>query len=217
MGAIVALWWYWSIDLRDYLTLTNPPALTNGMASFLIIFTMMGTTVIPVGLLALMPRTRRLMAKRLTWPRWGALRRLLLGAILFALLQWAWGRWGLERPEELKVLEHIMEAVRMGGAFWPTLWLFLFIGGVGPLVEELFFRGLFFGALRQRQSFWPAALLTALSFGLGHGLVMGLPTALMGLYFCYQVERDDSLIPALMLHAANNTLAVFLALLATGK
>jgi hypothetical protein len=42
MGAIVALWWYWSIDLRDYLTLTNPPALTNGMASFLIIFAMMG-------------------------------------------------------------------------------------------------------------------------------------------------------------------------------
>lgn len=213
MGAMVALYWYWSIDLRDYLMQATPPALTNGVASFLLLFAVLGTTVIPVGLLALMPRTRTLMMERLTWPRLGALRRLLIGVLLFALLQWAWGRWGMESPQEMRLLEHIMTAVRAGGAFWPTFWLLFFIGGVGPLVEELFFRGMLFGSLRQRRAFWPAALITALTFGLGHGLVMGLPTALMGLYFCWQVEQDDSLVPAFLLHAANNTLAVLLALL----
>ncbi|HLO03884.1 MAG TPA: type II CAAX endopeptidase family protein [Symbiobacteriaceae bacterium] len=217
MGAMVALYWYWAIDLREYVTSTTPPALTNGTASFLILFSLLGTTVIPVSLLALMPRTRALMAAKLTWPRWGALRRLMLGVLIFALLQWAWDRWGMRPPQEMRLLEHIMAAVRAGGQFWPTFWLLLFIGGVGPLVEELFFRGMLLGALRQRYAFWPAALLTAISFGLGHGLVMGLPSALMGLYFCWQVERDDSLVPALMLHAANNTLAVLLALLATGR
>lgn len=214
LGAMVALFWYWSIDLRDYMTQASPPALTNGAASLLLLFAILGTTVIPVGLLALMRRTRRLMAAKLTWPRWGALRRLLLGAIFFTLLQLAWERWGIKPPPELRMLDHIIAAVRSGGAFWPTLWLLLFIGGVGPLVEELFFRGMLFGALRQQRDFWPAALITAVTFGLGHGLVMGLPTAVMGLYFCWQVERDDSLVPAFMLHAANNTLAVVLALLA---
>jgi membrane protease YdiL (CAAX protease family) len=217
LGAMVALWWYWSIDLLDYIELAHPPALTNGVASFILLFTLLGTTVIPVGLLALLPRTRALLAARLIWPRRGALRRLLLGAALFMTLQWAWERWGMKPPEELRVIEHVIDAVRVGGAFWPTLWLMLFIGGVGPLVEELFFRGLLFGSLRPHRGFWPAALLTAISFGLGHGLVLGLPTALMGLYFCWQVEQDDSLLPAFLLHAANNTAAVILALLAIGS
>lgn len=216
LGAMVALYWYWAIDLRDYLLSMNPPPLTNGSASFLILFSILGTTLVPVGLLALFAPTRTAMLARFTWPRWGALRRMLLGALIFTLLQLGWGRWGVEPPAELQVLERLMESVRVGAAFWPAFWLLLFVGGLGPLVEELFFRGLLFGSLRKRQPFWPAALLTALSFGLGHGLVMGLPTALMGLYFCWQVEQDDSLVPAFLLHAANNSLAVLLALLALG-
>jgi membrane protease YdiL (CAAX protease family) len=213
LGAWVALWWYWSVDLMDYLELASPPALTHGTASFLLLFAILGTTVVPVALLALMDRTRSALLARITWPRRGAYPRLFLGALLFWLLQWAWGRWGVQPPESLRVVDHIIEAVRMGGAFWPTFWLFLFIGGVGPVVEELFFRGMLLGSLRQRYPFWIAALITGVSFGLGHGLINGMPTALMGLFFCWQVEQDDSLLPAMLLHAGNNTLAVILALL----
>ena len=34
-----------------------------------------------------------------------------------------------------------------------------------PICEEIFFRGFFFGGMRSRMPFWPAALISAALFG----------------------------------------------------
>ena len=88
----------------------------------------------------------------------------------------------------------------------------LLIVGVAPVVEEFFFRGLLFGALRQRFSFWPSAALAAILFGLIHytgpDTLDLLPVlAVLGFFFCFVYERTGSLYPAIAFHALNNAIA----------
>jgi membrane protease YdiL (CAAX protease family) len=84
----------------------------------------------------------------------------------------------------------------------------LVVIGVAPVCEELFFRGVLFRVLRQRMSFWPAAIVDGVLFGLVHGSLVILPVlAVLGIMFCYVYERTGSLFPTIALHALNNTVA----------
>ena len=88
----------------------------------------------------------------------------------------------------------------------------LLIVGVAPVVEEFFFRGLLFGALRQSLSFLPSAALAAVVFGLIHyngpDTLDLLPVlAVLGFFFCFVYERTRSLYPAIAFHALNNAIA----------
>lgn len=82
---------------------------------------------------------------------------------------------------------------------------------VAPIAEELFFRGFFFGALRNWHGPWLAALLTGLVFGAIHapGTPAGylLPLAMLGFMLCVVRWRTGSLVPCIALHAINNGLA----------
>ncbi|MEA2720301.1 MAG: protease family protein [Candidatus Eremiobacteraeota bacterium] len=83
---------------------------------------------------------------------------------------------------------------------------------VGPLVEELVFRGLLFGALVQRVGVIASALATALLFGLVHGDPVLFPTlAALGFVAALAYAATGNLWVSIMLHALNNALgAVFL-------
>jgi membrane protease YdiL (CAAX protease family) len=80
-----------------------------------------------------------------------------------------------------------------------------------PLAEEFFFRGYFFGALR-KNGFWPAALLTGLTFGLVHvfgsPIAFIVPLAALGAALCFIREKTGSLYPGIALHCLNNTIAM---------
>jgi CAAX protease family protein len=82
---------------------------------------------------------------------------------------------------------------------------------IAPVAEEVFFRGYFFGALRNWRGFWPAALLTGLVFGGVHAggtdPVFLVPLAILGFMLCVVRERTGSLLPCIALHATNNALA----------
>jgi len=82
---------------------------------------------------------------------------------------------------------------------------------IAPLAEEAFFRGYFYGALRNWRGPWLAALLTGLVFGAVHAggtdLVFLPPLAVLGFMLCVLRERTGSLLPCIALHAINNALA----------
>ncbi len=86
----------------------------------------------------------------------------------------------------------------------------LIIGGAA-ISEELFFRGLLFGGLRQRLSLWPAALISGVIFGLPHlptgDLAVVLQLSLFGVILAWAYERTGVLWTAIALHAMNNTIA----------
>jgi membrane protease YdiL (CAAX protease family) len=88
-------------------------------------------------------------------------------------------------------------------------------GVVGPVVEELLFRGGIFRGLRRRHG--PASTLFGISFffALAHREPRNfLPDFLGGLAMGYVRLASGSLWPALLLHAAFNTTSVILALVA---
>jgi len=85
---------------------------------------------------------------------------------------------------------------------------------VAPFVEELFFRGFFYRALRTRYSIVLAALIDGVIFGLIHfgfegadGLLILPPLAFLGVIFCLVYEITKSLWAVIGMHAFNNTVA----------
>src|SRR5215212_6554843 len=64
---------------------------------------------------------------------------------------------------------------------------------VAPMAEEFFFRGFFYGALRNWKGLWPAALLTGLVFGAIHigsaEAAFLLPLGFFGFSLCLLRER----------------------------
>jgi membrane protease YdiL (CAAX protease family) len=81
---------------------------------------------------------------------------------------------------------------------------------VGPIVEELMFRGVGYGLLepfgRTR-----AIVIVGLAFALIHGLVAGFPViATFGIGITYLRSRTDSIYPCIVLHASYNALGLAL-------
>lgn len=79
---------------------------------------------------------------------------------------------------------------------------------VGPVVEELTFRGLGFTLLERFGHGWAIAL-TAASFALSHGLIALLPaSAVFGAGLAYLRSRTRSVYPGIVLHVVFNALGV---------
>jgi membrane protease YdiL (CAAX protease family) len=83
---------------------------------------------------------------------------------------------------------------------------------IAPIVEEIVFRGLLFGALASRLGILASALITALLFGAVHGDLLFFPAiAALGLVTALAYAATGNLWVAIILHALNNALgAVFL-------
>jgi membrane protease YdiL (CAAX protease family) len=83
---------------------------------------------------------------------------------------------------------------------------------MAPIAEELFFRGFCFTALRRWLGLLPGALLTGLIFGGIHAgsadPVFLPPLAFLGMALCVLYYRTGSLLPCMVLHALNNSLAL---------
>ena len=73
-----------------------------------------------------------------------------------------------------------------------------------PVVEEIFFRGLRYRALRNRMAMVPAALIAGFVFGAVHGMAYPLntlpPRMVFGVIVCLLYERTGSLYPGMALH-----------------
>jgi membrane protease YdiL (CAAX protease family) len=123
---------------------------------------------------------------------------------------------GTARAEAMSEQEHLTD-VLTGILQRPLttaqiVWLVLLVCALVPIGEEMFFRGFVYGSLRR----WGAAaatVLSALFFGAVHQQVVHfLPIVVLGVILALLYERTGSLLPAMLVHAVNNLVAVLGAL-----
>ncbi len=98
------------------------------------------------------------------------------------------------------------------GTGWDSFLLMLLCIGVLPaILEEFALRGVVMGLLRKRFSDGASIFISALLFGLLHGNLQQIPFAFgVGLILGYATVYTKSLVPAMLIHAMNNSLSVVL-------
>ena len=111
----------------------------------------------------------------------------------------------------------VTQNIQQLGENTPLGWripLMLMVVSVGPLVEELLFRGVLLSALIPRCGRWGAAVLSSLAFALAHLPGLGwAPFAvpallLLALALAWLRLRSGSLWPGVVAHAVHNLVAV---------
>lgn len=104
------------------------------------------------------------------------------------------------------------------GFSWTALIsLLILVGILGPIAEELLFRGIFYQSLRQRWGVWLAAVVSALLFAVMHGdWVVGAVAFVLGLVLAWIFEVSGSLWPAIIIHILNNSIRIIAVYLLLG-
>lgn len=89
---------------------------------------------------------------------------------------------------------------------------------VGPIMEELLFRGMIYNRLKEMNESTIAAYLSAIIFGVYHlNLVQGIYTFILGFLLVYVYETYKSLAAPILLHMAANAVAVVMNYLPISK
>ena len=107
------------------------------------------------------------------------------------------------QPEGMKqVFEIVRDLHQLGLSL-------LLLAVLAPLVEELVFRGLLYGWLAGRWGRTVGWIVSSLAFAAAHTepahIILVFP---LGLLFGWLRQRTDSLLPSLVAHIANNSLAL---------
>lgn len=101
------------------------------------------------------------------------------------------------------------ENIQYGTGMSSFLLALLCIGILPALLEEFAFRGVILGLLRTKLSDGTAIIISAALFGMIHGNLQQMPFAfIVGLVLGYSVVSNGSMLPAILIHAANNALTV---------
>ena len=94
--------------------------------------------------------------------------------------------------------------------FLPLIYVYFSQAILGPLGEEVFFRGYVFRFLRQKQSFFKAAIISAALFGLIHLDLKMLPLLILhGFWYAKMTEKSGSIVPAYAAHMLKNLLVIW--------
>ncbi len=116
----------------------------------------------------------------------------------------------VSRNEALDITEQFLGESKL--AMW------LFVGVIGPLVEELIFRGVILGGLRTTGRIFSAIVLSALLFALIHmNLNQFSYTIVMGVYWGLLAEATGSLIPSMVCHVITNSVSVLMTFVSYGS
>lgn len=129
-----------------------------------------------------------------------------LSIVLVGLLV---GRSRAEAMAEQEHLSDLLASILQGPLTTAQLvWILLLVSVLVPIGEEIFFRGLVYGTLRR----WGVGIATGLSalfFAAVHQQVVHfLPILLLGVILALLYERTRSLLPAALVHAVNNVVAI---------
>ena len=127
---------------------------------------------------------------------------MLWTVVLILLILWALGA-----ADEQGLTPKAWDSSR-AGAYAAN---FVAVALVGPIVEELMYRGAGM-ALLARYGSTVAVLVTAVAFGLAHGLVLALAALVFfGLVIALLRQRTGSVYPCMVVHCAFNATSLILA------
>jgi membrane protease YdiL (CAAX protease family) len=96
-------------------------------------------------------------------------------------------------------------------AFGPVPFQILLVVLAASISEEVCFRGMLFGGLREKLPGWAAALISAAIFGALHavtGVSAVPPLIAFGFILALLYERTGSIVPGILLHMLNNSTAL---------
>lgn len=135
---------------------------------------------------------------------WRAVGWVVLAAVIYYILALAYSQ--AVHPHDQSTLKDL--GADDGGVL--LVLIGVLVVGVAPPVEEFFFRGFFYGALRTRFTFVAAALMDGVVFGVVHagtGPQAIPPLIVFGFVLCMVYEATGSIVPGICLHSLNNMLA----------
>jgi len=100
-----------------------------------------------------------------------------------------------------------LEALAPQGFSWfGLLSMLVLVGAVVPLVEEIAFRGLLYGWLRDRFQPLPAIAINAVLFAVMHGIPALIPALIVvGALLAFVYEKSGSIWAAILVHGAFNS------------
>ena len=141
--------------------------------------------------------------RRMVWPVVGM---TLLIAVIFVLVEHS--VYALVDVERF-FSEEIEQPNDFGQRYFAGIAGILYGGIFGPISEEIGFRGILHGGLlKTRCRPWIAILISALVFGLLHGIGMQFFGAMLfGIMVGWIYWRTGSIIPGIIIHVVNNSLS----------
>lgn len=114
------------------------------------------------------------------------------------------------RPPVQPIVDMFMKEKNVPVLIYSTI----FAGIFGPIMEEIFFRGFMYKALKRKIGVLWSILATAFIFSVLHVHWVGLvPIMVLGVLLAYLYEKTGSLVPSITVHIMHNmasVLAVFL-------
>ena len=127
---------------------------------------------------------------------------IVLALLLF--LVWLVSLFHYEPPPQKIVEVFIEESTKKSPLM---IYGVLLAAVVGPVIEEIFFRGFFYAALRKKYSAIPSALIVSIFFAFLHESAFAfLPIFLLSLLLTYAYEKRKSIIAPISLHVCHNVL-----------
>lgn len=98
----------------------------------------------------------------------------------------------------------------------PWIGVVLLMALLPAVCEELAFRGFVFGGLVREKGKLRAVVLTAVMFGISHGVLQqSIAASMMGIVLGWITLRTGSILPCILIHFTNNALSVSLERIAT--
>mgnify|MGYP001345493792 CR=1 FL=1 len=121
--------------------------------------------------------------------------------LILALSMWVVNLVGYTPPPQ-PIFDVLMKEEETRALFFLTIFISVF----GPVVEEIFFRGFMYTAIKKHLGMVGAAFLSACIFSLLHTNVIGfLPIMALGVALAYLYERTGSLVASMAVHITHNS------------
>lgn len=118
------------------------------------------------------------------------------------------------KPEWFENYNEIIETLGMGN----TAISFLYVGFIGPISEELIFRGVILEKGKKVLPFLAANIIQALLFGIYHGnLVQGLYAFAIGLFLGLVRVKYNTIFASILLHMVINLCGMFMDQILAGQ